>query len=103
LEEYFLNNNVDIRIALSSEQSDLSGVSAVMEAVFLKPNERIVDIVPDYWQDYFNELEGWPNTFPHTTDTVYKVKRGKYRRRDLTSSLRPNSLKKRGSRDVTAL
>ena len=84
LEEYFLNNNVDIKIDLSSEQSDLSEISAGMEAVFLKTNERIADIVPDYWQDYFSQVEGWPSAFPHSRDTVYKVRMGE------VSTPRPN-------------
>lgn len=63
LEEYFLDNNFEIRIAIDSEQPDLSELTAAITAVFLKPGERLSEVVPDYWREDFNGLDGGQAAF----------------------------------------
>jgi len=76
LEKHYLENSVEIEIALYSDLPDLSEITPSMDAVFIRPDERLTDIMPDYWRDYFSRLEGVPNTSPKTTETVYKVREG---------------------------
>jgi TonB family protein len=45
--------DVDIEIALSTEQPEQKEVSASMQAVFLTSGESMIDIVPACWRSYF--------------------------------------------------
>lgn len=76
LKDFFLNKDVAIDIALTSENPDAEEASAALNAVFLKPGEPLTDILPDYWRDYFEQIEGQPHSVPHSTETVYKVQEG---------------------------
>jgi TonB family protein len=76
LKDYFLSKDVAIDIVLASENPDAQEISAALTAVFLKPGEPVTDIVPEYWRDYFDQIEGQPHSVPHSRETVYKVKAG---------------------------
>ena len=76
LKDYFLSKDVAIDIVSASENPDAQEISAALTAVFLKPGEPVTDIVPEYWRDYFDQIEGQPHSVPHSRETVYKVKAG---------------------------
>ncbi|HYM76176.1 MAG TPA: energy transducer TonB [Candidatus Dormibacteraeota bacterium] len=73
MESDFLDNSVEIEIALVSGKPDLREASSAIDAVFLKPGESLADILPDYWRDYFDQIEGQPRIVRHTTEKVYYV------------------------------
>ncbi len=74
LEGLFRAKEVDIEIALRSDRPDSKEISSAMNAVFLTPEESIRDFAPDFWNDYFDQIEGRPRTVHHTTEPVYFVK-----------------------------
>ena len=76
LEEYFRNKDVDVEIELRSEKPDPAGVSSAMSVVFLASWEPIRDFVPDFWHDYFYQLDGQPRIAPPSSEPVYLVKPG---------------------------
>ncbi|HKH99826.1 MAG TPA: energy transducer TonB [Candidatus Sulfotelmatobacter sp.] len=76
LAEPFRANDVEIEIEFASERPDLDQVLSAMNAVFLKSGESMRDFVPDFWQDYFDQVEGQPKTVRHSSDPVYTFKRG---------------------------
>lgn len=49
---------VEIGIELGSDQPNADEVSSAMNSIFLRPTESISEIVPEYWRDYFDKLEG---------------------------------------------
>jgi TonB family protein len=71
LEEYFKAREVDIQIGLATEKPSLNEASSAMNAVFLAPGEAIHDFVPDFWRDYFDQIEGRPQTVRHAAEPVY--------------------------------
>jgi len=77
LAEPYRANNVEIEIEFASEKPSLDQVLSAMNAVFLKPGESMRDFVPDFWQDYFDQVEGQAKSVRHSSDPVYTVKRGK--------------------------
>ncbi len=58
LEKVFRDKRVAIEIALNSDQPDSKEVTAAMNSVFLGPNESVSDVVPEYWREYFDKVEG---------------------------------------------
>lgn len=75
IKEYYLNRNIEIEIALVSDNPDLKDVSAALTAVFLKGSDSLADFAPDFWHDYLDQLEGRPPRVPQTTETIYRVER----------------------------
>ena len=47
-----------------------------MNAVFLAPGESLQDFVPDFWLDYFDQVDGRPRTVRYTAEPVYPMKPG---------------------------
>lgn len=76
LKEYFLSKDVAIEIALASENPDAQEVATALNAILLKTGESLADIVPDFWRDYFNRIQGHPPAVPQSTEVVYRVKPG---------------------------
>jgi TonB family protein len=75
LEEVFRLKDIEIEIELSSAKPDSGEISSAMSAVFLASGESMREIVPDFWHDYFDQLEGRPRRVPYA-DPVYSVKSG---------------------------
>ena len=73
LAEAFQKKTVEIEIELAQESRDLSDVTSAMQSVFLSPDESIRNFVPDFWRDYFDQIEGQPRSVHHTTEKVYFV------------------------------
>jgi TonB family protein len=74
LENFFRANSVAVEIALASDRPDLSVVSTAMNAVFLSSAESIRDVVPEYWRDYFDQINGRP---PGSASApMYNIKSG---------------------------
>jgi TonB family protein len=73
LEGVFRANEVDFDIGLASEKPDMAAVSSAMNAVFLKPGESMRDIVPDFWRDYFDGVDGLSREVRHSAEPVYGV------------------------------
>lgn len=73
LEEVFLNRKLTIEIALDAAQPEDLASKSAMEAVFVKPGESIAGVVPDYWQEYFEKVDGQPIPVPHSTEKVLRV------------------------------
>ena len=71
----FRARNVDIDIDLDAENPDEEGVKAAMNKVFLASGESMRDIVPDFWRDYFGQVEGLPARVADSAP-LYSVKRG---------------------------
>lgn len=71
----FRARNVDIDIDLDAENPDEEGVKAAMNKVFLASGESMRDIVPDFWRDYFGQVEGLPQRVADSAP-LYSVKRG---------------------------
>ncbi len=76
LAESFQKRTVDIEIDLATESPDLNDVVSAMNAVFLESGESIRDIVPDFWRDYFDQIDGQPRGVLHSTEPVYSVREG---------------------------
>ena len=76
LAEAFQKKTVEIQIDLASEHPDLNAARSAMNAVFLEPTQSIREIVPDFWRDYFDEIDGQPRSVRHSTEPVYFVKPG---------------------------
>ena len=71
----FRARNVDIDIGLDAENPDEEGVKAAMNKVFLASGESMRDIVPDFWRDYFGQVEGLPARVANSAP-LYSGKRG---------------------------
>jgi TonB family protein len=71
----FWAKDVDIDIHLDTENPDDDGVKAAMNKVFLAPGESMREIVPDFWRDYFGQVEGQPQRI-NDSYPLYSVKRG---------------------------
>ena len=65
---------MEIEIALNSDKPDLSQVSTAMNAVFLSPAESIRDVAPDFWRDYFDQIDGRPSNDANAAMPMYSVK-----------------------------
>jgi TonB family protein len=76
LAEPYQKKIVEIQIGLASEHPDLKEIVSAMNAVFLEPGESIREVVPDFWRDYFDQLDGQPRSVRHSTEPVYVVKPG---------------------------
>lgn len=66
---------VEIEIALSSDQPGAKEVSSAINSAFQGTAESTGDIVPEYWRDYFDKIEGRPRTAPASgkAELVHKV------------------------------
>lgn len=73
LQGSFWGNEVDIEILLASVPPGPQEITSAMNAVFLAPGDSLRDIVPEFWQDYFDKIEGRPQMVRHSTETVYTV------------------------------
>jgi len=67
---------VDIEIALASERPGANEASAAMDAVFLASAEDICDFVPDFWRDYFDQIEGRPRMVRRPREPIYSARPG---------------------------
>jgi TonB family protein len=76
LEQAFREKEVEIEIGFASDKPDAEEISTAMNAVFLKPEEPIEDIVPEFWRSYFDGLNGQPQSAAHPSETVYRVRPG---------------------------
>jgi len=76
IERAFHEKEVEIEIALDSDQPDAQAISAAMGAVFLKPGESIEDLVPGFWRSYFDRIAGRPLSSEKSAEPVYTVKPG---------------------------
>jgi len=65
--------DVDIEIALSTEQPEPKEVSAAMQAVFLTPGESMADIAPACWRSYFELQEHRPPKPQDPSNPVYTM------------------------------
>jgi TonB family protein len=74
LADSFRTKGVNILIALKSDKPDSTEISDAMNAVFLTRQESIGDFVPDFWRDYFGQVEGRPRTVHLTAEPLYFVK-----------------------------
>jgi len=72
----FRNRNVEIEIAMAAESASVQEASTALNAVFLRPEESLADIVPDFWQDYLDRIEGRPPRVRQTADVEYRVTPG---------------------------
>jgi len=77
LKNHYLNQSVEIDIALVGDNPGVQEISAGLTTVFVKPTESQADIVPDFWRDYFDKAEGTPTRPPQSTDAIYRVEPGK--------------------------
>jgi len=75
-EEPFLNRTVEIEIALGLGVTQDAEVKSAMEAVFVKPDESMAELVPDCWREYFEKSEGRAITVRNTTLTPFRVSPG---------------------------
>ena len=75
-ENFFRSRNVKIEIELNSDRPDMSEVSTAMNAVFLSPAESVRDVVPDYWRDYFDKIDGRPSNDANGVMPMYSPKSG---------------------------
>lgn len=75
VENIFREKHVNIEIALSSDSADQKEVESAMNAVFLGPTEAIRDVVPEYWSEYFDRVEGrpWSGADSDKTVAYYRV------------------------------
>lgn len=73
LEEMLRDLNVQVGIELPSQAPEEADVLAAMRAVFLAPGESMMEVVPDYWQNYFAYLEGKPENQPKSSESVTRV------------------------------
>lgn len=73
--KHYRENLVDIDIMLTSANPTEQDVSKVMNAVFLGSGESMREVVPDFWQGYFDKLEGRPNS-PVESTAVFMAGRG---------------------------
>lgn len=76
LQGAFWANEVDIEVLLPSQEPSLQEIASTMDAIFLAEGDPIREIVPDFWRDYFDEIEGQPQSVRHTTEPVYSVTPG---------------------------
>jgi TonB family protein len=56
------HSRVDIEIASGNAQPDIAEVAKLMNLVFLSPDEKLVDAVPDYWKDWLQHGQGYKPT-----------------------------------------
>lgn len=75
-EKAFREKTIRIEIELPGGKPEESQVASVMNSVFLAPGESMRDVVPDFWRDYFDRIDGQPESRPHANDAVYRVKKG---------------------------
>jgi TonB family protein len=75
-EKAFRERTVKIEIELSAENPDAAQVSTAMNAVFLASGESLRDVVPEFWRDYFYQLDGQPRRARSAGDPVFLVKKG---------------------------
>ncbi len=75
-EENFLQRTVEIEIALSSGETQDTEIKSAIDAVFVKPDESMADLVPDCWREYFERTEGRAITIRNTTLTPFRVQPG---------------------------
>ena len=76
LTQFYLNQIVEIDIALRSENPGVQEVSAALAAVFMKPEEPMADLLPDFWRDYFDGVEGRPPRSRERSEPVYRITPG---------------------------
>jgi TonB family protein len=76
LEDSFRSDDLEVEIELASDKPDLQEVSSAVNAVFLAPGGSIREIVPDYWQSYFDRIEGRPSSHGHSAEPWFKAKQG---------------------------
>ena len=76
-EENFLQRTVEIEIALSSGETQDTEIKSAIDAVFVKPDESMADLVPDCWREYF-EAHGRPrnHSSTHDSDSISSDARG---------------------------
>jgi TonB family protein len=65
-EKAFQDKTVKIEIALPVDNPDATQVTSAMKAIFLAPGESIREFVPDFWRDYFDRIDGRPNSDAHS-------------------------------------
>ena len=73
VEKWLRALDVDIEIALSTEQPEQKEISAAMQAVFLTPGESMIDIAPACWRSYFELLDHRPPKPQDPNHTVYTM------------------------------
>lgn len=76
VKKFYLSQNVEIEIALASENPSAQEVADALPAVFMRPEESLADIVPEFWRDYIDRIEGRPRRAKQSNEKVYRVMRG---------------------------
>jgi TonB family protein len=74
MEKFFENREISIKITLPSENANKKEGAATMNAIFLAHGESMRGIVPSFWRDYVDRLEGREIGAPAVPGTVYEVK-----------------------------
>jgi|SRR5579863_1296279 len=75
-EKPFRKKIVKIELELPMQNPDSTQVSSTMNAVFLAPGESIREFVPDFWSNYFDQIDGQPKRVAQSTEVVYRFKKG---------------------------
>jgi TonB family protein len=71
----WFNTYSKLEIDIESGQAplEMTDVERLMRLVFLSPDEKLVDAVPDYWKDWLMHGQGWKPSLPDTADQPQKV------------------------------
>ena len=73
LQKYLLQKEVNVEIEMPSGKATEEAAIAAIHAVFVLPGETMMDVVPDFWQAYFADLEGKTYSPPSSLGTVYRA------------------------------
>jgi TonB family protein len=73
LQKYLLRKEVMVEIEMPSGKPGEEGANAAIHAVFVLPGETMMDVVPDFWQAYFADLEGKTYSPPSSLGTAYRA------------------------------
>ncbi len=74
IKDHYRNQAVEIDIELGGEIPDVQQIFSALTAVFLQPTESVASIVPEFWRDYFDRVEGRPPRSPQSREPVYRVR-----------------------------
>ena len=53
------HSKVDIEIEAGQAQPEMPDIAKLMNLVFLSPDEKLIDAVPEYWKDWLKKGEGY--------------------------------------------